>query len=116
MVARHSAQVTLEGDWVYVSRTHGVGDAGNAADSIREQTRRALRRIEAALGAHRLTLSDVAQARYLIPHGASADALLACRDLIFAAWADRLPRPTFIAAGLAHPGALIEIEARARCG
>jgi enamine deaminase RidA (YjgF/YER057c/UK114 family) len=98
---------------VFVSRTHGRSPDG-AAGSMRAQAACALARIAASLASHGMTLRDVVSARYLVPHGSSPAAFAACRNLVSGALRDPAPLPTYVAAGLALPGAQIEIEVRAR--
>jgi enamine deaminase RidA (YjgF/YER057c/UK114 family) len=102
-------RVSAEGDTVFVARTHGA-----PASAMHLQAQQALNRIASALAQQGLTLRHITSARYLVPHGVAPEEFERCRPVIAAALNDRTPRPTFVATGLAEPGARIEIEVRAR--
>lgn len=106
------SRAVVDGDWVFVSGTTGFDyAAGTISDCPIEQTRQALKNIEAALAEAGASLADVVRARYILPNAADWESVA---TTIGSALKDIRPAATAIVADLIDPRMKIEIEVTAK--
>jgi enamine deaminase RidA (YjgF/YER057c/UK114 family) len=106
------SRAVVDGDWVFVSGTTGFDyRAMTISADIVEQTEQCFRNIEAALADAGASLADVVRVRYILPDGSQ---FKQCWPVLRKHFGEIRPAATMIAAGLADPRMLIEIEVTAR--
>lgn len=108
------SRAVVSGDWVFVSGTTGYDYATmTIADGVEQQTRQALRNIEAALAEAGATFADVVRVHYLLPDGADFEQTWpALRE----AFGEVRPAATMMQVPLMDPAMRIEIEVTAHLG
>lgn len=105
------SRAVVVGDWIFVSGTTGFDyESMTIADSLPEQTEQCLRNVESALARAGASLRDVVRVTYVLPR---ADDFARCWPILRKHFGDVRPAATMIAAGLADPRMLIEIEVTA---
>jgi enamine deaminase RidA (YjgF/YER057c/UK114 family) len=106
------SRAVVDGEWVFVSGTTGFDYATmTIADDVETQVEQCLRNIEAALAEAGCTFEHVVRARYILPNAADFPR---CWPALRRAFGVARPAATMMAAGLADPSMLIEIEVTAR--
>jgi len=106
------SRAVVDGDWIFVSGTTGFDYAKmTISDDIVEQTEQCFRNIAAALEEAGARLDDVVRVRYILPDGTQ---FKKCWPTLRKYLGSIRPAATMIAAGLADPRMLIEIEVTAR--
>lgn len=109
----HLAAVSGPAEWVFVSGQIGADRNGAVPDDVAEQTRIALRNIEALIAAAGGTSRSIVRlASFLVGHEHLPE-YVAARNAIFAEWfpgGDLPGHSLAIVAGLAQSHLLIEIE------
>lgn len=106
------SRAVVDGDWIFVSGTTGFDYATmTISDDVVEQTEQCFRNIAAALAQASASLDDVVRVRYILPDGAH---FKSCWPVLRKYLGEVRPAATMIAAGLADPRMLIEIEVTAR--
>jgi len=106
------SRAVVDGEWVFVAGTTGFDYAAmTIADDPAEQTRQALRNIEAALAEAGAGLGDVVRVKYYVPDAADWPRIVPVLGEAFAAIR---PAATALICGLVDPRMKIEIEATAR--
>jgi enamine deaminase RidA (YjgF/YER057c/UK114 family) len=106
------SRAVVDGDWVFVSGTTGFDyQAMTISADIVEQTEQCFRNIQAALAEAGATLDDVVRVKYIVPDGSQ---FKQCWPVLRKYFGQIRPAATMIAAGLADPRMLIEIEVTAR--
>ena len=108
------SRAVVDGEWIFVAGTTGFDYAAMtiAADPA-EQTRQALRNIEAALTEAGASLADVVRVKYYLPDAADWPLIV---PVVGAAFAAIRPAATALICGLVDPRMKIEIEVTARRG
>jgi enamine deaminase RidA (YjgF/YER057c/UK114 family) len=97
---------------VFVSGTTGFDYREmTISTDIVEQTEQCFRNIQAALAEADATLKDVVRVKYIVPDGSR---FKQCWAVLRKYFGEIRPAATMIAAGLADPRMLIEIEVTAR--
>jgi enamine deaminase RidA (YjgF/YER057c/UK114 family) len=106
------SRAVVDGDWIFVSGTTGFDYATmTISDDLVEQTEQCLRNIAAALAEAGAKLDDVVRVRYILADGSQ---FKKCWPALRKYFGEIRPAATMIAAGLADPRMLIEIEVTAR--
>jgi enamine deaminase RidA (YjgF/YER057c/UK114 family) len=106
------SRAVVDGDWIFVSGTTGFDYSSmTISDDIVEQTEQCFRNIDAALAQADARLDDVVRVRYILTDAAQ---FRKCVPVLHKYFGDIRPAATMIAAGLADPRMLIEIEVTAR--
>jgi len=106
------SRAVVDGEWVFVAGTTGFDYAAmTIADDPAEQTRQALRNIEAALAEAGAALVDAVRVRYYVPDAADWPRIM---PVLGAAFATIRPAATALICGLVDPRMKIEIEVTAR--
>jgi enamine deaminase RidA (YjgF/YER057c/UK114 family) len=106
------SRAVVDGEWVFVSGTTGFDYATmTIADDVETQVEQCLRNIGAALAEAGCTFEHVVRVRYILPN---ATDFPKCWPALRQAFGTARPAATMMAAGLADPSMLIEIEATAR--
>jgi len=106
------SRAVVDGDWIFVSGTTGFDYASmTISDDIVDQTEQCFRNIGTALAEADARLEDVVRVRYILPDGAQ---FKKCWPVLRKYLGEIRPAATMIAAGLADPRMLIEIEVTAR--
>lgn len=106
------SRAVVDGEWVFVAGTTGFDYAAmTIADDPAEQTRQALRNIEAALAEAGASLADIVRARYYVPDAADWPRIMPVLGEAFAAIRSAA---TALVCGLVDLRMKIEIEATAR--
>jgi enamine deaminase RidA (YjgF/YER057c/UK114 family) len=106
------SRAVVDGDWIFVSGTTGFDyKSMTISTDIVEQTEQCFLNITAALGEAGATLEDVVRVRYILPDGTQFPK---CWPVLRKYLSEIRPAATMIAAGLADPRMLIEIEVTAR--
>jgi enamine deaminase RidA (YjgF/YER057c/UK114 family) len=106
------SRAVVDGDWVFVSGTTGFDYREmTISTDIVEQTEQCFRNIQAALAEADATLKDVVRVKYIVPDGSR---FKQCWPVLRKYFGEIRPAATMIAAGLADPRMLIEIEVTAR--
>jgi enamine deaminase RidA (YjgF/YER057c/UK114 family) len=106
------SRAVADGEWVFVAGTTGFDYAAiTIADNPAEQTRQALRNIEAALAEAGASLADVVRVRYYVPDAADWPRIM---PVLGEAFATIRPAATALICGLVDPRMKIEIEVTAR--
>jgi enamine deaminase RidA (YjgF/YER057c/UK114 family) len=102
----------VDGEWVFVAGTTGFNYAAMtiAQDPV-EQTRQALRNIEAALAKAGASLADTVRVKYYVPDAADWPRIMPVLGEAFGAIC---PAATALICGLVDPRMKIEIEVTAR--
>jgi enamine deaminase RidA (YjgF/YER057c/UK114 family) len=108
------SRAVADGEWVFVAGTTGFYYAAmTIVEDPAEQTRQALRNIEAALAEAGASLTDVVRVRYYVPDAADWPRIMPVLGEAFAAIR---PAATAIICGLVDQRMKIEIEVTARRG
>jgi len=111
-VAGGYSRAVADGEWVFVAGTTGFDYAAmTIADDPAEQTRQALRNIEAALAEAGAGLGDVVRVKYYVPDAADWPRIVPVLGEAFAAIR---PAATALICGLVDPRMKIEVEVTAR--
>src|SRR5690349_1167868 len=106
------SRAVVDGDWVFVSGTTGFDyRAMTISTDIVEQTEQCFRNIQAVLAEAGARLDDVVRVQYIVPDGSQ---FKQCWPVLRKYFGEIRPAATMIAAGLADPRMLIEIEVTAR--
>ena len=106
------SRAVVDGDWIFVAGTTGFDYAQmTILEDPAEQTRQALRNIEAALAEAGSTLSDVVRVRYYVPDAADWPAIV---PVLGEAFGTIRPAATALICGLVDPRMKIEVEVTAR--
>ena len=106
------SRAVVDGDWVFVSGTTGFDyRAMTISSDIVEQTEQCFQNIQQALADADATLADVVRVNYILPDGSL---FRQCWPVLRKYFGETRPAATMIAAGLADPRLLIEIEVSAR--
>jgi enamine deaminase RidA (YjgF/YER057c/UK114 family) len=106
------SRAVVDGDWIFVSGTTGFDySTMTISDDIVEQTEQCFRNLKAALAEADAQLEDVVRVRYILPDAAQ---FKQCWPVLRKHLGEIRPAATMIAAGLADPHMLIEIEVTAR--
>ena len=106
------SRAVVDGEWVFVAGTTGFDYAAmTIAEDPAEQTRQALRNIEAALTEAGASLADVVRVKYYLPDAADWPLIV---PVVGAAFAAIRPAATALICGLVDPRMKIEIEVTAR--
>ena len=106
------SRAVVDGEWVFVAGTTGFDYAAmTIAEDPAEQTRQALRNIEAALAEAGSSLADVIRVKYYLPDAADWPLIV---PVVGAAFAAIRPAATALICGLVDPRMKIEIEVTAR--
>ena len=106
------SRAVVDGEWIFVSGTTGFDYAAmTISDDIVEQTEQCFRNIRHALADAGATLEDIVRVRYILPDGTQ---FKQCWPVLRKHLGEIRPAATMIAAGLADPHMLIEIEVTAR--
>ena len=106
------SRAVVDGDWIFVAGTTGFDYAQmTILEDPAEQTRQALRNIEAALAEAGSTLSDVVRVRYYVPDAADWPAIV---PVLGETFGTILPAATALICGLVDPRMKIEVEVTAR--
>ena len=106
------SRAVLDGEWVFVAGTTGFDYAAmTIAEDAADQTRQALRNIEAALTEAGASLADVVRVKYYLPDAADWPLIV---PVVGAAFAAIRPAATALICGLVDPRMKIEIEVTAR--
>lgn len=106
------SRAVVDGDWVFVSGTTGFDYRTMVISSdIVEQVEQCFKNIQAALAEAGATLDDVVRVKYIVPDGSQ---FKDCWPVLRKYFGQIRPAATMIAAGLADPRMLIEIEVTAR--
>jgi enamine deaminase RidA (YjgF/YER057c/UK114 family) len=108
------SRAVVDGEWVFVAGTTGFDYARmTISDDPAEQTRQALRNIEAALAEAGTGLADVVRVRYYLPDLADWPKIVPILGEVLGAVR---PAATALICGLVDPRMRIEIEVTARVG
>jgi enamine deaminase RidA (YjgF/YER057c/UK114 family) len=109
------SRAVVDGEWVFVAGTTGFDYAAamTIVEDPAEQTRQALRNIQAALAEAGASLADVVRVRYYVPDAADWPRIMPVLGEAFAAIR---PAATALICGLVDPRMKIEIEVTARRG
>lgn len=114
-LAPYFSSARREGDWVFVSGQMAFDDHLRiAGDTVGEQTRRCLARIDGILQAEGLALADVVKTTVWLGQVADFPEFNESYAAVFAATQAPAPARSTVRADLMMPGALVEIEAIAR--
>ena len=106
------SRAVVDGEWVFVAGTTGFDYARmTISDDPAEQTRQALRNIEAALAEAGAGLADVVRVHYYLPDLADWPRITPVLGEVFGAVR---PAATALVCGLVDPRMKIEIEVTAR--
>jgi enamine deaminase RidA (YjgF/YER057c/UK114 family) len=106
------SRAVVDGDWIFVAGTTGFDYAQmTILEDPAEQTRQAMRNIEAALAEAGSTLSEIVRVRYYVPDGADWPAIVPVLGEVFGTIR---PAATALVCGLVDPRMKIEIEVTAR--
>ena len=106
------SRAVVDGEWVFVSGTTGFDyRAMTISADLVEQTEQCLRNVEQALTDAGASLADVVRVSYILPDGSL---FKQCWPVLRKYFGEIRPAATMIAAGLADPRMLIEIEVTAR--
>ena len=106
------SRAVVDGEWVFVAGTTGFDyRAMTIADDPAEQTRQALRNIEAALSEAGASLADVVRVKYYVPNAADWPKIV---PVVGAAFRAIRPAATALVCDLVDPRMKIEIEVTAR--
>lgn len=106
------SRAVVDGEWVFVAGTTGFDYAAmTIAEDAAEQTRQALRNIEAALAEADARLADVVRVKYYLPDAADWPPIVPVLGDAFGAIR---PAATALICGLVDPRMKIEIEVTAR--
>jgi enamine deaminase RidA (YjgF/YER057c/UK114 family) len=106
------SRAVVDRDWVFVAGTTGFDYAAmTIADNPAEQTRQALRNIEAALAEAGASLVDVVRVKYYLPDAADWPHIV---PILGEAFGAIRPAATALICGLVDPRMKIEIEVTAR--
>ena len=98
------SRAVVSGEWCFVSGTTGYDYASmTMPDDVVEQTRCALRTIEAALGEAGFSMTDVVRARYVVTDRANVSIVF---DTLGEAFGAVRPAATMIVADLIEPATL----------
>ncbi|WP_228032608.1 RidA family protein [Mycolicibacterium sp. P9-22] len=108
------SQAARIGDIVFTAGQGGFGDDGElVSGGFLDQTRQALRNVDAALRSHGADLSSVVKMTVYVPNQADYELFKQVRrEFLDAPW----PASTAVSAQLLVPGMLIEIDAVAAVG
>jgi enamine deaminase RidA (YjgF/YER057c/UK114 family) len=102
----------VDGDWIFVSGTTGFDyQRMTIAADFLEQTEQCFRNIQMALSQANASLEDVVRVTYVVPKAADFPQ---CWPILRKYFGNVRPAAMMIAAGLADPRMLIEIEVTAR--
>jgi enamine deaminase RidA (YjgF/YER057c/UK114 family) len=105
------SRAVVDGRWVFVSGTTGFDYASmTISQDVVEQAEQCFRNLAHALAQAGASLSDVVQARYILPRREDFEPIW---PIISKHFADVRPTCTMFVAGLADPRMLIEIEVTA---
>jgi len=105
------SRAVVAGDWVFVSGTTGFDyRTMTISDSLLEQAEQCLQNIESALREAGAGLQDVVRVTYVLP---DAGAFEQCWPVLRKYFGTVRPAAMMIAAGLADPRMMIEIEVTA---
>jgi 2-iminobutanoate/2-iminopropanoate deaminase len=114
-LAPYFSSARREGDWVFVSGQMAFDDRARiAGDTVGEQTRLCLARIDGILQSQGLGLADVVKTTVWLGHVADFPEFNDSYAAVFAATRAPAPARSTVRADLMMPGALVEIEAIAR--
>ena len=106
------SRAVADSEWVFVAGTTGFDYAAmTIVEDPAEQTRQALRNIEAALAEAGASLADVVRVQYYVPDAADWPRIM---PVLGAAFATIRPAATALICGLVDPRMKIEIEVTAR--
>jgi enamine deaminase RidA (YjgF/YER057c/UK114 family) len=106
------SRAVVDREWVFVAGTTGFDYAAmTIADNPAEQTRQALRNIEAALAEAGASLVDVVRVKYYLPDAADWPHIV---PILGEAFGAIRPAATALICGLVDPRMKIEIEVTAR--
>ena len=106
------SRAVVDGEWVFVSGTTGFDyQSMTISGDIVEQTEQCLRNITSALSEAGASLDDVVRVTYILVDGTQFPK---CWPTLRKHFGAIRPAATMIAAGLADPRILIEIEVTAR--
>ena len=106
------SRAVVDGEWIFVSGTTGFDYRSMSISAeLAEQTEQCLRNIEAALREAGASFADIVRVRYILP---DAGRFQECWPVLRRWFGAVRPAATMIAAGLADPRMLIEIEVTAR--
>jgi enamine deaminase RidA (YjgF/YER057c/UK114 family) len=106
------SRAVVDGDWIFVAGTTEFDYAQmTIVEDPAEQSRQALRNIEAALAEAGSTLSEIVRVRYYVPDGADWPAIVPVLGEVFGTIR---PAATALVCGLVDPRMKIEIEVTAR--
>jgi enamine deaminase RidA (YjgF/YER057c/UK114 family) len=106
------SRAVVDSDWIFVSGTTGFDyRAMTISGDVVEQAKQCLRNIDAALTDAGADRADIVRVRYILPR---ADDFAPCWPVLRDYFGEVRPAATMIAAGLADPRMLIEIEVTAR--
>ena len=106
------SRAVVDGDWIFVSGTTGFDyKSMTISADVVEQTEQCFLNISAALAEAGASLEDVVRVRYILPDGTQFQK---CWPVLRKYLGEIRPAATMIAAGLADPRMLIEIEVTAR--
>ncbi len=106
------SRAVVDGEWIFVSGTTGFDYRSmSISANLTEQTEQCLRNIDAALREAGAAFADIVRVRYILP---DAQRFPECWPVLRRWFGTVRPAATMIAAGLADPRMLIEIEVTAR--
>ncbi len=106
------SRAVVDGEWIFVSGTTGFDYRSMSISAdLTEQTEQCLRNIDAALREAGAAFADIVRVRYILP---DAQRFPECWPVLRRWFGTVRPAATMIAAGLADPRMLIEIEVTAR--
>lgn len=101
-------RAVVAGGWVHVAGTTGADpETGEMPESVVDQCRNTLAKIEAALAEAGSSFADAVRVHYILPDAADFEH---CFPVLREAFGANPPAATMIAAGLIAPGMKIEIE------
>ena len=105
------SRAVVSGEWCFVSGTTGYDYAAmTMPPDVTEQTRNALRTIEAALTEAGFAMADVVRARYVVTTRANVPAVF---DALSETFGAIRPAATMVIADLIEPRMLVEIDVTA---
>ncbi|MCA1782843.1 MAG: RidA family protein [Dermatophilaceae bacterium] len=105
------SRAVVDGPWAFVSGTTGYDYATmTIAPGVEAQAEQALANIREALAKAGMTLDDVVQVRYYLPH---REDWSACWPIVREAFAAARPAATMLVCGLQDDAMRIEIEVTA---
>lgn len=106
------SRAVVDGEWIFVSGTTGFDYRSmTISPDLAEQTEQCLRNIDAALREAGASCADILRVHYILPE---ASRFPECWPVLRRWFGTVRPAATMIAAGLADPRMLIEIEVTAR--